>query len=41
MGAPYNEDHQHAHGPIFKKNRTNLDTLAWYIVAPHAATYCR
>jgi serine/threonine protein phosphatase 1 len=20
----------HAHGPIFKKNRTNLDTLAWY-----------
>ena len=22
--------HQHAHGPIFKKNRTNLDTLAWY-----------
>jgi serine/threonine protein phosphatase 1 len=22
--------HQHPHGPIFKKNRTNLDTLAWY-----------
>jgi serine/threonine protein phosphatase 1 len=22
--------HQHVHGPIFKKNRTNLDTLAWY-----------
>jgi serine/threonine protein phosphatase 1 len=22
--------HQHAHGPIFKRNRTNLDTLAWY-----------
>ena len=22
--------HQHAHGPIFKKNRTNFDTLAWY-----------
>jgi hypothetical protein len=22
--------HQHAHGPIFKKNRTNLDTFAWY-----------
>jgi serine/threonine protein phosphatase 1 len=22
--------HSHAHGPIFKKNRTNLDTLAWY-----------
>jgi serine/threonine protein phosphatase 1 len=22
--------HQHAHGPIFKKNRTNLDTCAWY-----------
>jgi serine/threonine protein phosphatase 1 len=22
--------HHHAHGPIFKKNRTNLDTLAWY-----------
>jgi serine/threonine protein phosphatase 1 len=22
--------HQHAHGPILKKNRTNLDTFAWY-----------
>jgi serine/threonine protein phosphatase 1 len=22
--------HQHVHGPIFKKSRTNLDTLAWY-----------
>jgi hypothetical protein len=22
--------HQHPDGPIFKKNRTNLDTLAWY-----------
>jgi hypothetical protein len=22
--------HQHVHGPIFKKHRTNLDTLAWY-----------
>jgi serine/threonine protein phosphatase 1 len=22
--------HQHAHGPIFKKNRTNLDTFAWF-----------
>jgi serine/threonine protein phosphatase 1 len=22
--------HQHAHGPIFKKKRTNLDTFAWY-----------
>ena len=22
--------HQHAHGPIFKNNRTNLDTFAWY-----------
>ena len=22
--------HQHADGPIFKKNRTNLDTFAWY-----------
>ena len=22
---------QHAHGPILKKNRTNLDTCAWYI----------
>jgi len=22
--------HQHARGPIFKKNRTNLDTFAWY-----------
>ena len=22
--------HQHAHGPIFKKHRTNLDTFAWY-----------
>jgi serine/threonine protein phosphatase 1 len=22
--------HQHAHGPILKKNRSNLDTLAWY-----------
>jgi len=22
--------HQHANGPIFKKNRTNLDTFAWY-----------
>lgn len=22
--------HQHAHGPIFKKNRTDLDTFAWY-----------
>jgi serine/threonine protein phosphatase 1 len=22
--------HQHAHGPIFKEKRTNLDTLAWY-----------
>jgi len=23
--------HHHADGPIFKKNRTNLDTLAWYM----------
>jgi serine/threonine protein phosphatase 1 len=23
--------HQHADGPILKKNRTNLDTFAWYI----------
>lgn len=22
--------HQHANGPILKKNRTNLDTFAWY-----------
>jgi serine/threonine protein phosphatase 1 len=22
--------HQHANGPIFKNNRTNLDTFAWY-----------
>src|SRR5262249_35743982 len=22
--------HQHTHGPILKKNRTNLDTFAWY-----------
>jgi serine/threonine protein phosphatase 1 len=22
--------HHHTRGPIFKKNRTNLDTLAWY-----------
>ena len=22
--------HQHAHGPILRKNRTNLDTSAWY-----------
>jgi serine/threonine protein phosphatase 1 len=22
--------HQHARGPILKKNRTNLDTFAWY-----------
>lgn len=22
--------HQHAHGPILKKDRTNLDTFAWY-----------
>jgi hypothetical protein len=22
--------YQHAHGPFFKKNRTNLDTFAWY-----------
>ena len=26
----YTGHHQHAHGPIFKKNRTDLDTLAWY-----------
>ena len=22
--------HQHAHGPVFKEKRTNLDTFAWY-----------
>jgi serine/threonine protein phosphatase 1 len=22
--------HKHAHGPIFRRNRTNLDTFAWY-----------
>jgi hypothetical protein len=22
--------HQHGHGPILKKNRTNLETFAWY-----------
>src|SRR5262249_28722810 len=36
--------HQHADGPILKKNRTNLDTFAWYtgrLVMVFSMTTCR